>query len=255
MERALPDARTRPLIAGLFRLPFGVCALVLYLLLLHAALAVAVLAPSRLDALIDFVRGREERISTFRYTTAANQRRIDATVLPGATWIFGDSIVQQLDTSRISPRALNLGIGGDTTFGLLGRISDHPALRSAATVVLAIGTNDFNYRSAGAASRNLAEIIDRVPAGPRLVLSAVLPVDERVRPDLAGHNDKARAFNLAAAQLCAARAGCSFVDAGMWMRDPSGDLRAELHVGDGLHLSAAGYAFLIDALRDQSPAR
>lgn len=238
----------------------GLQAIVLaYVVLLHLALVVTLCWPDavwrRIHALWP---PRGETISEFRRGMMATQGGIDATARPNAVWFFGDSIIHMLDTGRVTERALNLGIGEDTVSGVLLRIGDHPALPTAAGIVLAIGTNDLRFRSPEEAAQDYGSVLTRSPAEVPVIASAVLPVDERL-PDLAGRNARIKRLNAAIARLCAARSRCTFVDAGPDMVDATGNLAPDLHVGDGLHLSRAGYRILIDTLippvRDRLPSR
>ena len=54
---------------------------------------------------------------------------------------LGDSHVQGLAVSSITPNAVNLGIGGNTTVGLIQRLQNLKSLQLARTVVIAIGYN------------------------------------------------------------------------------------------------------------------
>ncbi len=221
-----------------------------YLVPLHVALAILVSRPdlaARVHARI-WPAPEVEVPSPFRQTTAAMQRTLDLTVRPGAVWFFGDSIIHMLDTARVTPRALNLGIGEDTIAGVYQRVAGRPALASAAGVVIAAGTNDLLYRTPEAAGQIYAALLARLPPSLPVVASAVLPVDEAARPQLAGRNAVIRRLNTAIAHACAQHPGCLFADAGPRLATQAGSLAPEHHRGDGLHLNASGYRHLIDTL-------
>ncbi len=222
----------------------------LYVAGLHAALALAVLRPDLLARLGQRVwpAPQTEIASPFRQTTAIMQRTLDGTVRPGLVWFFGDSIIQMLDTGRVTGRALNLGIGEDTIAGVLQRVAEHPALPGAAGVVVAVGTNDLLYRGPEEAGRLYGALLRRLPTALPVVASAVLPVDETARPQLAGRNAAIRRLNAEIAGACAERRECLFADAGPLLADKSGNLAREHHRGDGLHLSRSGYERLIGTL-------
>lgn len=221
-----------------------------YLLGLHAAIGLFVLRPDLAARLRDRIwpSSADEVPSAFRQGTAAMQRTLDFTARPGAVWFFGDSIIHSLDTARVTLRALNLGIGEDTIAGVNQRVGAHPALSGAAGVVIAVGTNDLLYRAPEAAGQIYAALLARLPPSLPVIASAVLPVDETARPQLVGRNAVIRRLNADIAGACGRHPACLFADAGPLLADSAGNLAARNHRGDGLHLSAAGYQYLIDTL-------
>jgi hypothetical protein len=135
----------------------------IYLAALHAALVAALFRPDAVWYRIHLIwpRQRIETVSEFRRITMAMQGMLDLTARQAAVWFFGDSIIQMMDTGRVTERAINLGIGEDTVTGVLVRAGDHPALASAAGIVLAIGTNDLQYRSPDDTAQNYEELLAR----------------------------------------------------------------------------------------------
>lgn len=209
--------------------------------LLLAALLAAALLVQRHRA-VD--RGEAFR-NGMRQTLAA----VATTTRPGAIWVLGDSIMQQLDVGRIDPRAANFGIGGDTLGALVPRVGDYPQIAGAAQVLIAIGTNDIAVRPPEQAAADYAALLARLPPGLPLLTSAILPVDETILA-APGRNARAAELNRRIAALCAVRPGCRFIDAGPRLAAPSGALAPAFHRGDGLHLSPAGYDRLVAALRE-----
>ena len=61
----------------------------------------------------------------------------------GAPYFLGDSITRRLDVATIASNAVNLGISGDSTAGLLNRIDLYELGARASSVVIAIGVNDI----------------------------------------------------------------------------------------------------------------
>jgi lysophospholipase L1-like esterase len=222
-----------------------------YIAALHAALVLTVFQPEAVWRRINQVwpSPSEETVSAFRHSMRIIQRTIDITARPSAVWFFGDSIIQMMDIGRITERAINLGIGEDTVTGVLARIGDHPALSGAAGIVLAIGTNDLAWRTAGETTQEYERLLAVLPPEVPVIASAVLPVDERARagrPE--GQNATIAALNAGIARLCAARGRCYYVEAGPALVDETGNLAPKMHRGDGLHLSQEGYRTLIDTL-------
>ena len=92
-------------------------------------------------------------------------------------------------------------------------------------------------------------MLERLTArGVRVVLSAVLPVNEVV----SGRNVNAKVplLNAQLRDLCDEHATCAFADASQAVGDAKGQLREGLHSGDGIHLNDTGYDVLAKTLRD-----
>jgi lysophospholipase L1-like esterase len=170
-------------------------------------------------------------------TRRAQLRRLADSVDPGAVLFVGDSILASLDVGALVDRGVQLSISGDTTRRVISRINHYP-LATARLVVFHVGTNDLLYREPDELYRPFARMLKEVPANVPVVLSAALPVDERVTRRYG--NADVRAVNRVMAQACAARPGCTFVDAGAAVTDAAGGLDPRYHDGDGLHLNGLG---------------
>jgi lysophospholipase L1-like esterase len=170
-------------------------------------------------------------------TRRAQLRRLADSVDPGAVLFVGDSILASLDVGALVDRGVQLSIAGDTTRRVISRINHYP-LAGARLVVFHVGTNDLLYRKPAELYRPFARMLKEVPANVSVVMSAVLPVDERVTHRYG--NADVRAVNRVMAQACATRPGCTFVDAAAAVTDAAGGLDPRYHAGDGLHLNGAG---------------
>jgi lysophospholipase L1-like esterase len=173
----------------------------------------------------------------------------DPQVPAGAVIFIGDSLTQGLLVSEVTPLGVNYGIGGDNVGGAIQRVPHYKSLAKASAVVLAIGINDLSWRDDDRVLADYERLLATVPPGPRIIVSALLPVvspTEAIR--LENAPDRLAAFNARLRVLAEAR-GAFFLDAGPALADASGMLRAEYHVGDGLHLNAAGYAIWTSHLR------
>ncbi|MEZ5727932.1 MAG: GDSL-type esterase/lipase family protein [Burkholderiaceae bacterium] len=167
----------------------------------------------------------------------------------GAVIFLGDSMVQGLATAAVAPLGVNYGIGGETTEGLLRRLPRYHSLARAAGIVIASGVNDLSIPDESTTEANIARILDALPPGVPVVLSAILPLDSAARAGYASGNARIERVNARLRALAAVRARVRFADVPGNMRAPDGRLLARLHDGDGLHLNAAGYAKWIAALR------
>ncbi len=164
-------------------------------------------------------------------------------IVPDEAVIFiGDSITQGLCVSAVAPVSVNFGIGSDTTLGVLKRLPVYmPALERAKYIVLAIGINDFRYRTAVDAVVNYEQILDELPKDRRIVVSAILPMNESARPALAERVEWVKEFNAGIKKLTSKRELVTFLDSQQSLdSDSDGQLDPQLHSGDGVHLNSAG---------------
>lgn len=155
---------------------------------------------------------------------------------------FGDSITQGGLWSELFPdqRALNRGIGGDTTTHLLERVDQIYDLEPD-KLFLMIGINDLNTDMPRAETfANLDRLFDgfdaRIP-GTRIYVQSVLPIND----DWVNALDPADidAINEKLIAEAGAR-GYEFVDLRSVFTDATGKLDRSLSY-DGIHLGGAGY--------------
>jgi len=151
----------------------------------------------------------------------------------------------------------NLGIGGETSAGILGRIAAECERRTPNAVIIGLGANDLARPGPDGPcavpiddfSENITRCVATVSRlGARALLAGVIPVDEsRTRPhnDLFYSNDDAREYDQAL-RAVAQREGAGHVPlaAAVALADPrehrwQGD--PELF-SDGIHPNTAGYA-------------
>jgi len=176
---------------------------------------------------------------TYADRIAHQQRR--AAQIDGAVVFIGDSHIEGLAASAVTPRAENFGIGGDTLPGVTGRLRTLDLHRARAIVILA-GFNDQPDFPDFAA--RYAALLAAAPPGVPLVAVGLLPVDPERRPEFAAYNGRRPALNSVIRDACAVQSRCRYV------APPFGDaLPVAEHVGDGLHLNASGYRLLAGALR------
>jgi lysophospholipase L1-like esterase len=132
---------------------------------------------------------------------------------------------------------LNQGISGDTSGGVLKRLSAFNATRPE-VIYLMVGINDLRKgKSDESILINYHQIISRLrKAHPRtqIVVLSILPVRLETIS-----NDYIRQINSRLA-LMAKELGASYQDIHSWFTDFQGNLRSELTT-DGLHLSPQGY--------------
>lgn len=205
--------------------------------------------PRRVAEHFGWLGDAEVELTPFYWRTLKYQHRVTQNTLPGTVHFIGDSFVQGLAVSAVATPAVNFGIGGDTTLGMLRRIPEYPSLRSARAVVLAGGYNDLWRHDDDYIVANYRRILAALPKGVPVVLTALFPVNERIEPALAGKNRRIAGLNRRLAALCGGWPGCHFLDIGDRLRDGDGQLAAPYQAGDGLHLVGEGNAIWIRALR------
>lgn len=164
---------------------------------------------------------------------------IDPLARDGSVVFIGDSITQGLNTDAVADHSVNYGIGSDDTAGVLHRLPVYRSLARASTVVFAIGVNDLYKRSPDVIA-TYRSILDTVPTGPRVVISAVLPVRESARTVWHGWNGKIEVVNAGLRGLASSCQRCTFVDSAAAVRGEEG-LDDRFDSGDGIHLNADGY--------------
>ena len=151
--------------------------------------------------------------------------------------MLGDSHTQFADWSRFLPeyKIAGLGIGGDTTDGMLARIDQVVAIKPRICFIMA-GINDITrHRDMRDIQRDYSGIVTRLEdAGIRPVIFSTLFVAE--------HHYDPRRINARVEELNAylKGLGCPFIDMTSDFHE-NGFLRPEYTL-DGLHLKANGYS-------------
>lgn len=150
---------------------------------------------------------------------------------------LGDSITEQgsWDTWLPDERTMNLGVGGDTTDGVLARL-DAVVAEQPEVIVLLIGTNDFgNHRkSVEHVVRGVESVLvtlRRELPGVRLLLVSILPRQADYSTKIEEANRHLRQF--------VATCHAQYLDA--WPALADGDHLDERFTDDGLHLTDDGY--------------
>ncbi len=215
-----------------------------YWITLHLLLAVLVIKT-------DFIPKVKVRLGLAAPTPnvhVPNMRMIhawmDDSVPEGATLFIGDSIVQGLATAAITDYAINYGIGSLTAAQLVDMLPDYRSLHRANAIVLSVGINDILMGEQAHLLPRYQKILALLPADKPLVWNAVLPTRLRdMDPAVL------REVNARISTLCAARPHCVVADASAQLTDAEGAGLRAMYLDDGIHLAAAGYAVLIQALR------
>ena len=181
--------------------------------------------------------------------------RGDAALPAGRIILLGDSLVQGLPAAAISDLAVNYGIGGDTTVGLLQRLPQYQSLDTALAIFLAIGINDLLIDDDLKIEDRYQAVLDRLPEGVPIFCSAALPIDSTIDRDWQGRtNERNQDWNQRLKKLCTEH-GATYLPTPEALMSQSGLLQKDMHAGDGLHLNAKGNAiwaaWIKSAINDQ----
>jgi lysophospholipase L1-like esterase len=220
--------------------------LIAYVVCLHLAL-VTVLVKS------DFIQRVAVKLGRPRMTRAEHyermlrfHRRIDAIVPDNAVLFIGDSFIQSLCVSAITDKAVNFGIGGDTTAGILRRLPLYACLRKARAIVLAVGGNDLREANDDQILQNYEEILSIIPNNVVVLCCSILPRDERDGSEL--FNRRIVSLNRSLERMCSSMGNRRFVDLTESVKDPQGNLVRNYYEADGVHLNGSGYRICVEVL-------
>ena len=226
--------------------------LLIYLILIHTFIGVTLVKTdiiSFFQAKLGLETARSTKEMHHHYSTMLSfHLRVDKNILDNSVIFIGDSIIQGLAVSAVSPHSVNFGIGHDTTVGVLERIPYYESLTRSKTIVIAIGVNDLKKRENNEIIQNYLKIIDTLPSTVPVLFSAVLPLDE-IASKRIGINNRIREINDSLDSICATRNRLHFLNISPFVTGSNGDLLPKYHIGDGLHLSTQGNNIWISNLK------
>jgi lysophospholipase L1-like esterase len=226
--------------------------IITYIVCVHAILGLVLLqdyAGKRTDKPAIAKQEIKSEITEHFHHMVRYHSRMDGNVPSGSVVFIGDSITQGLCVSAVVPTAVNYGIGYDTTVGVLQRLPVYNSIKRAGAVVVAIGINDFKLRTNEDILHNYSIIAERIPENVPVIFSAVLPLDEKCFFDCQGWNQHIRNLNADLKTFCDGSRNHFFADAGPLLLDAQGNLAAEFHDGDGIHLNSRGNAICVGELQ------
>ena len=223
-----------------------------YIVCIHVLLGFALLKSGFVDRFqkkLGIRQTKQTEIADYLHPMVRLHTHMDDNVPDGAVVFIGDSITQGLCVSAVVALSVNYGISGDTTAGVLQRLATYRSMRRAGAIVMAIGSNDLNFRTNEQILRNYLSIAEQMPKNVPVIFSAVLPVDEKAHKRWRGWNQRIQALNADLKSFISKSKNLFFVDAGYFLVDVQGNLAREYHAGDGLHLNAKGNAIWIKELQ------
>lgn len=221
---------------------------ILYILLIHLFLAV-VLWKSNFVEKIEAKLGISGPILSFYERMVVYHKTMDGSIPQGSVLFIGDSITQSLVTSAITSYSVNLGIGSDTTDGVIKRLPLYKSIERAKAVVLAIGINDIHQGvDSSETSINYKNILKNIPSNITVYASSVIPIGVNAeRKDF--NNTDIISLNEVIENLAKEQSNVVYLDIHNELKNEAGYLREAFHIGDGVHLSTEGYAKLIQILK------
>ena len=193
-----------------------------------------------------------------KHTTFYDQRATLFEVLPTSKKdiiFLGNSITNGCEWAELlgNPHAKNRGISGDTTQGVLDRLSTITKGKPS-KIFLLIGTNDLSRgKSVDEVAKNVAKIVERVkresPA-TKLYVQSVFPVNPKFNKFL-GHMNRQKDIAVLNAKIkaIAARHGVTYIDVYKSLVTPSTDVMNPEYTNDGLHLLGKGYLKWVEVLK------
>lgn len=220
-----------------------------YALFLHLGLGVVLAKSNFIDEVkrkAGFKPASQEFDSVFRQSQHW-WVRLDEITEPNSILLLGDSQLLGLNLKNLPKDVMNFGVSGDTTERLVRRLPSINSVNTASAVFLSVGINDLVFRDVEETIEKYREVLEFIPVDMPLAMSTVFPIDESLEDRTT--NDVIRRLNDAIRALCNNRDACQLVDVTKSMTDAQGQLNAEYHTGDGLHLSKAGYAIWREAIR------
>lgn len=222
--------------------------LVIYLVLLHLALGFLLVKTNFIEKAKQRLGFSQTELTQHYHSMVSYHQRMDSHAPENSVIFIGDSIIQGLNVSAVSDKAVNYGIGSDTTAGVLKRLPYYQSLRSAKAVVMAIGVNDLKKRDNSEIIENYKSILEFLGSDVRIVICAILPLDEKIERRT-GLNSRIQKINHSLLTLSREHPNSTFLDPGENLLDEDGNLNSSYHIGDGLHLNAQGYKILIQHLQ------
>lgn len=199
------------------------------------------------------MHAQEQKHSTFYY-----QRATLFEVLPTSKSdiiFLGNSITNGGEWAELlrNPHAKNRGISGDTTQGVLDRLSTITKGKPS-KIFLLIGTNDLSCgKSVDEVAKNVEKIVERVKRESpktKLYVQSVFPVNPKFNKFL-GHMNRQKDIAALNAKIkaVAARHGVTYIDVYKSLVIPSTDVMNPEYTNDGLHLLGKGYQKWVDVLK------
>lgn len=170
----------------------------------------------------------------------------------GGVVFFGDSLTEFCDLDEFYPdlNAINRGIAGDTTSGMLERVRSNVVKLDPSVVVFLGGANDLHHDATPEQiTQNISQILSILTeeTSAKIIVQSLYPLNPNTFPRYMNFvsdrkNEDVLAVNAALPDICA-RYGATYVDVHSLLVDQDGLLRADL-TPDGLHVNGKAYRII-----------
>ena len=194
-------------------------------------------------------RAKPQDITSNSFYRMKHDMFTNAKTNEGCVIFLGDSLTDFLNLNELLPgiNAINRGIAGDTTRGVLHRL-DEVIRHKPEKLFLLIGTNDIAIGvSPEKIASNIREIITRIKEGTpgtKIYLQTLLPTNSSLHRDRP--NDKINAVNEMLKPI-AVETGCELVDLHALLSE-NGELPGR-YTFDGLHINGEASQKWIDFIK------
>lgn len=221
----------------------------LYIFIVHVLLVFFFAKPDSIENFRNQFGVLPVEIDDYQKTLLAFHVRINKNLPPGIDLFFGDSHVQGLAVSAVSNNAVNFGIAGETTLGLLERLPKYDSINTARSVVIAVGYNDIKRRANAMIYQNVRRILDSFPSKMPIVLNMVFPVFKQDNPvENERINSRIRELNASLRDLSNRFGNVYFLEFPDFYSKNESNF-SDYYLEDGVHLNASGYEIWIKQLR------
>lgn len=218
-----------------------------YIICIHFILAL-VLIKSDFIYKVKLKLGAQPEESTHYYDDmVAYHSRIDNNTPHNSVVFIGDSHIQGLAVSAVTNNAVNYGIGGDTTIGVLKRLPYYKSLISSKAVVIEIGFNDLRHRNSIEITENIVKILEYIPDQTKVILCAVHPVGKELHKI---YNQRIRGLNSSLEKISNDHINVIFLNTFNKILSTEGYMPSEYLLSDGVHLSTQGYELWITMISE-----
>ena len=168
---------------------------------------------------------------------------------------LGNSITDGSEWCELlrNPHAVNRGISGDTSEGVLNRLYQVTRAQPA-KVFLLIGINDLSKNiSPDTVYVNIVKIVSTITKQSpktRVYVQSIFPVNNTFKT-FANHTSRTpqvKAINEKLKNICP-KLGATFIDLFSILKNPTDDLLNPMYTNDGLHLLGEGYQVWAKAIQ------
>ena len=193
-----------------------------------------------------------------KFGTYYDQRKSLFEILPDTKIeivILGNSITDGSEWCELlqNPHAVDRGISGDTSEGVLNRLYQVTRIQPA-KVFLLIGINDLSRNvSPDTVYFNIVKIvstISRQSPKTKIYVQSIFPVNDTFTkfPNHITRTPQVKDLNTRLKSICP-KLGATYIDLFSILKNPNDDLLNPMYTNDGLHLLGEGYKAWAKAIK------